>query len=525
MGVKIALRRSTVNVDDGRPVHADPNGNEILPSPASTSKPVEAAPPPKCNKGEKSVLDDIMGDPDDFQDFGDLGAGSDGEPGRWEDTCRKCFSADNVIVEGKVLGRTGSEADKKGSPDNLRENASIVDSSLTESKQDVDNREDRGISSYKGNEPCNFIMADEQENHSFVGRTDLNDMQDKNLNVTRYFIIKSLSHRNIELSVERGIWATQVMNEPILEEAFHNSDRVILIFSVNMSGYFQGYAQMMSPVGWRRDNVWSESSAGSNPWGRTFRVKWLRLHDLPFQKTLHLKNPLNDYKPVKISRDCQELTQEIGEALCELIDGQSGLDGKLKRGNAFRDEYYVKRPCRESPVPSTEDEYSMSAHSSQIAWGRTSVPYPSYPQDLMLSAARNLQVPYARSADGLHSEPVPSPLEVKKGSCKWHHAKPANGRDGNCSSWLDKKDYPTNERAPFDDSVSEEDILDMTYEEYLQAHARNRVPFSNQTMAPSHSSQVKPTKKEDEDQYSKYLANWYSSQRRRLMSTISIPHQ
>ncbi|CAN6481031.1 unnamed protein product [Victoria cruziana] len=519
MGVKIALRRSSVNVDDGRPVHADAIGNAVLPSPASTSKPIEAAPPPKCNKGEKSVLDDIMGDPDDFQDFGDLGAGSDGEPGRWEDACMKCFSADNAVGDGNVLGRTDSEADKKGSPDNLRENVSIVDSSLTESKHDVDNREDRGISSYKENEPCNSIIADEHEDHSFVGRTDLNDVH---LNVTRYFIIKSLSHRNIQLSVERGIWATQVMNEPILEEAFHNSDKVILIFSVNMSGYFQGYARMMSAVGWRRDNVWNESSAGSNPWGRTFKVKWLRLHNLPFQKTLHLKNPLNDYKPVKISRDCQELTQEIGEALCELIDGRSGLDGKLKRSKAFGDEYHVKRACRESPVPSSEDEYSISAHSSQIAWGRVPYPYPCYPQNLMLSGTQNLLVPFARYADGLHSEPFPSPLDVKKGPWMRNHA---NGQDGSCSSWLDKKDYPTNGRAAFDDSLSEEDILDMTYEEYLRVHARSRVPFRNQAMGSSHSSQVKSTKKEDEDPYAKYLASRCSSRRRRLTSKISIPHQ
>lgn len=84
-----------------------------------------------------------------------------------------------------------------------------------------------------------------------------------------------------------------------------NSGKVILIFSVNMSGFFQGYAQMMSSVGWRRDNVWSQGNGKSNPWGRSFKVKWLCLNDLPFQKTLHLKNPLNDYKPVKISRDCQ----------------------------------------------------------------------------------------------------------------------------------------------------------------------------------------------------------------------------
>lgn len=40
-------------------------------------------------------------------------------------------------------------------------------------------------------------------------------------NGTRYFIMKSLNHENIQLSIAKGIWATQHMNEPILEEAFH----------------------------------------------------------------------------------------------------------------------------------------------------------------------------------------------------------------------------------------------------------------------------------------------------------------
>lgn len=37
---------------------------------------------------------------------------------------------------------------------------------------------------------------------------------------TRYFIIKSLNHHNIAKSIEKGIWATQAMNEPVLNEAF-----------------------------------------------------------------------------------------------------------------------------------------------------------------------------------------------------------------------------------------------------------------------------------------------------------------
>ncbi|GMH17844.1 hypothetical protein Nepgr_019685 [Nepenthes gracilis] len=84
---------------------------------------------------------------------------------------------------------------------------------------------------------------------------------------TRYFIIKSLNHHNIRLSIQEGNWATQVINEPILEEAFDNSSRVILVFSVNMSGFFQGYAHMMSSVGCRWDNVWNQGTGGNSKLG------------------------------------------------------------------------------------------------------------------------------------------------------------------------------------------------------------------------------------------------------------------
>ena len=44
-----------------------------------------------------------------------------------------------------------------------------------------------------------------------------------------------------------GVWATQPHNEPVLGDAFAAADRVLLIFSVNGSGHFQGYARMAGP--------------------------------------------------------------------------------------------------------------------------------------------------------------------------------------------------------------------------------------------------------------------------------------
>ena len=81
--------------------------------------------------------------------------------------------------------------------------------------------------SYRSNEDGCQIGADEQV-HSCEQRQNCSETKKGKPCNTRYFIIKSLNHQNIELSIEKGIWATQVMNEPILEEAF----RVRIPFSL-----------------------------------------------------------------------------------------------------------------------------------------------------------------------------------------------------------------------------------------------------------------------------------------------------
>lgn len=83
----------------------------------------------------------------------------------------------------------------------------------------------------------------------------------------KYFVVKSLTVEDLELSVRNGIWATQTHNEEALNKAFkvspvgylrkiisQNSDNnqsaenVYLIFSANKSGEYFGYARMTSPI-------------------------------------------------------------------------------------------------------------------------------------------------------------------------------------------------------------------------------------------------------------------------------------
>ncbi|KAL4811557.1 YT521-B-like domain-containing protein [Aspergillus unguis] len=64
----------------------------------------------------------------------------------------------------------------------------------------------------------------------------------------RYFVLKSLTIEDLEISWQSGIWATQTHNEETLNRAFENADNVYLFFSANKSGEYYGYARMMSTI-------------------------------------------------------------------------------------------------------------------------------------------------------------------------------------------------------------------------------------------------------------------------------------
>ncbi|XVE67509.1 hypothetical protein DITRI_Ditri08aG0166800 [Diplodiscus trichospermus] len=137
--------------------------------------------------------------------------------------------------------------------------------------------------------------------------------------ISRYFIVKSCNRENLELSVQQGVWATQRSNEAKLNEAFDSAENVILVFSVNRTRHFQGCAKMTSKIGGSVGGGNWKYAHGTAHYGRNFPVKWLKLCELSFHKTRHLRNPYNENLPVKISRDCQELEPSIGEQLASLL--------------------------------------------------------------------------------------------------------------------------------------------------------------------------------------------------------------
>ncbi|XP_051785828.1 3'-5' RNA helicase YTHDC2 [Erpetoichthys calabaricus] len=144
-------------------------------------------------------------------------------------------------------------------------------------------------------------------------------------NPLRYFIMKSSNLRNIEISQQKGIWSTTPSNELKLNHAFLESSIVFLVFSVQGSGHFQGYARMCSEIGQERSQEW-----GSTGLGGVFKVEWIRKESLPFQHTHQLLNPWNDNKKVQISRDGQELEPQVGAQLLQQWERFSATDNHYK---------------------------------------------------------------------------------------------------------------------------------------------------------------------------------------------------
>ncbi|KAG5980350.1 hypothetical protein E4U55_004109 [Claviceps digitariae] len=224
--------------------------------------------------------------------------------------------------------------------------------------------------------------ADCSETASFVAQPT-QDVQIRS-NTDKFFILKSLTTEDLDLSVKTGIWATQSHNEESLNRAFQSVDNVYLIFSANKSGEYFGYARMMSkmdedpaaaiefapkammasevdlpraiptdasefsPKGkiiddsargtifWEaeRDDLEavpesenetrSEQSGATEEevktWGKPFKLEWLSTTRLPFFRTRGLRNPWNSNREVKIARDGTELEPSVGRRLVGLFN-------------------------------------------------------------------------------------------------------------------------------------------------------------------------------------------------------------
>ncbi|KAG5925835.1 hypothetical protein E4U42_003898 [Claviceps africana] len=189
-------------------------------------------------------------------------------------------------------------------------------------------------------------------------------------NIDKFFILKSLTTEDLDLSVRTGIWATQSHNEETLNRAFQSGEyfgyarmmskmdedpaaaiefapKVMMASEVDLPKAIPTEASEFSPRGkiiddsargtifWEAENDEPEVSPASEnearseqsvateeetkTLGKPFKLEWLSTTRLPFFRTKGLRNPWNSNREVKIARDGTELEPSVGRRLVGLF--------------------------------------------------------------------------------------------------------------------------------------------------------------------------------------------------------------
>ncbi|KAK7491702.1 hypothetical protein BaRGS_00016958 [Batillaria attramentaria] len=189
----------------------------------------------------------------------------------------------------------------------------------------------------------------------------------------RYFVMKCNNQRNLEISQGKGIWATSAANERKMNRAFQDGKTVYLIFSVQGSGHFQGYAKMTSDIG--REKSADFSAPGLSG---TFSIEWVKRANVPFMATHHLHNQWNENRKVQVSRDGQELEPSIGEALLKLWDRYPNYQ---KRSSPSSGSKTILKHTQQGRQSSTQQQHKDEVTSPGIGHTKPGASPASSSQD------------------------------------------------------------------------------------------------------------------------------------------------
>ena len=192
-------------------------------------------------------------------------------------------------------------------------------------------------------------------------------------NVCKGFVCKSFSEDDIHKSIKYGKWSSTTLGNQKLSEAFKKQknindaavakntttytnkgkqeqqkkkkkipQRILLLFSVNASGYFSGVAEMTSDVDFEKNETfWQREGKFCG----SFNVEWLVVKDVPFTvfgKHLRVvddrKSRTGETKRVTHSRDAQFVTPTVLRHCIEVI-----LEHETDNGLVKDFEYYDER--------------------------------------------------------------------------------------------------------------------------------------------------------------------------------------
>ncbi|KAL4428555.1 hypothetical protein ABPG77_008867 [Micractinium sp. CCAP 211/92] len=124
----------------------------------------------------------------------------------------------------------------------------------------------------------------------------------------RYFLLRCAEDRVIANAARTNTWPVSLGIVDRINKVFASGDEVTFIFTITMSGHFQGAARMASPA----------SDEGRNL--PTCKIEWLYRGDVPYTNAEHLINPLSDPpQPVRAGKDGTEIDPKVAEELLGLL--------------------------------------------------------------------------------------------------------------------------------------------------------------------------------------------------------------
>ncbi|CAD8096139.1 unnamed protein product [Paramecium primaurelia] len=147
------------------------------------------------------------------------------------------------------------------------------------------------------------------------------DHEFKNLEKSKYFIIRTQGEDNVHRAMKYGIWTSSSRKNERLNEAFSQGD-VYLFFTEINSLCFSGMAKLTSGFDPKQHfKYWLIE----NKWFGLFQIKWLYVKDLPFKLFENIKQIQKfegsdeTIKSVYDLIDCTELTLENGIKMVEIF--------------------------------------------------------------------------------------------------------------------------------------------------------------------------------------------------------------
>ncbi|BGP52012.1 hypothetical protein JCM10450v2_007983 [Rhodotorula kratochvilovae] len=225
----------------------------------------------------------------------------------------------------------------------------------------------------------------------------------------RYFILKSHNEQDLRRAVETGSWATQAHNEPVLHQAFRTARSVYLIFGVNGSGCWFGYARMVGPIASQASSTGSSRLSLSSRAERSSTSTELRLSSA--SQTI-LEEPEQGVSPLEvlaartpvISPSEHRFAAQSPQQVTPSPSGSAPLSyaGRLASGLSGRGFTPLASPAAPGRTPT----HAQGGGSAPATLARHRPPTGDIPLAAQRAMSREQDLAARETADRLHLPPA-----------------------------------------------------------------------------------------------------------------------